>query len=318
METFSYTENGKTVTILVPGDLPSETRKDWGQLALARNGLAGVPTNQVAKVACPSGQAEFDALDFLGYSLASIWAAGVVVFGCRSLVSYCRFAWHLYWLPSIEDQDAVDRLLRACDRIKFGRRPEIKEVASLNAPAVFGIVRPVICLPSRWRTQLSDTQFDLVLRHELAHLRRRDGLVLLFANIARSLHWWHPMSWVAYSRLQASMERAADEAATRGLSESNVRDYGNLLLQYANNNGTRPNRSLIVGLLAISPSITLRERIEALVTRTSKQRRFAGACTIPVIGLLACVGLTDAKPTAPTARPTDTPSPSFAASVDFF
>lgn len=228
------------------------------------------------------------------YLVVFAWPAVAIPFILRGLVSYVRFALRLCHAPIIDDQIIVDRLLRACDKVGVGRRPRLKEVGCLSAPAVFGLFRPVICLPSDWQNQLTGQRLDWVLRHELAHIKCRDGWVLFVAGLAKSLHWFHPISWIAFAKLQTNIERVADEVATRDLGESGIREYGNLLLQYAASQ-TTARQSATVGLLAMALPRGLPGRIESLTTPRPKRRWLVRMTMIPIVGFVALSGLTDAK-----------------------
>jgi TonB family protein len=70
-----------------------------------------------------------------------------------------------------------------------------------------------------------------VLAHEIAHVRRRDPLTLALAHLTTIVYWFHPLCWLAASRLRAESERACDDAALHiGLLPS---DYAGHLLALA-------------------------------------------------------------------------------------
>jgi beta-lactamase regulating signal transducer with metallopeptidase domain len=107
--------------------------------------------------------------------LVFILFLGLPAFGIllliRGIVSHLRFAWMLRVLPPVYDRDAIDCLLRVCDEVGVGLRPRLKVVPSLDAPAMFGLVWPTVCLPVGWREKLTMLQLEWVLRHEVAHVR---------------------------------------------------------------------------------------------------------------------------------------------------
>lgn len=238
----------------------------------------------------------------LGILILIVWPAGCMILFCRDLSGYVRFAWRLRVQTTIDEQPVIDRMLRACDSIRVGRRPLLKQVEMIESPAVFGFWKPVLCLPLDWRVQLSGDKLDWVLRHELAHIKRRDGLVLLLAGIARSLHWFHPLAWIAASRLQHEMERSADELATRSLSRLEIQEYGEMLLQYAACQSHSPQRAT-VGLLAMAAPRGLQQRIESLAMSHPKRRWLTRLAIVPLVMLIAASGLTDAKTVSQTVEP---------------
>ncbi|HEY4355770.1 MAG TPA: M56 family metallopeptidase [Acidobacteriaceae bacterium] len=79
-------------------------------------------------------------------------------------------------------------------------------------PGVFGIFRPVLLLPDGLRQQLSQTQFEAVIAHELCHVRRHDNLTFAIHMVVEALFWFYPpVRWIG-ARLIAERERACDEA----------------------------------------------------------------------------------------------------------
>ncbi len=247
-------------------------------------------------------------LEAIGYSIVLGLPVIATLLLLRNLVSHIRFAWKLRSLPLVTDQATIDCLLRVCDELGVGRRPRLKEVPSLHAPAMFGLFRPVVCLPDGWQQELTKEHLQWVFRHEVAHVKGRDGLLLSIATFAKSVHWFNPLSWIAMSKLRHGMERAADEWATLHLDETQIREYGELLLRFA---AGRPiaRRGPTVGLLAMAAPKGLRQRIESLGSPVRKKRWLRGLISIPVIGLVAAIGLTDAKPIEnPVVAPRQVPN----------
>ena len=96
----------------------------------------------------------------------------------------------------------MQRLNRDAERIaaRFGLRYRCIEPESANVKRRYGIcyddgsirirlAHVVSGHPLRY-SSLVDT-----LCHELAHLRRRDGVALLFGRFAVALWWFHPLAW---------------------------------------------------------------------------------------------------------------------------
>ena len=304
-DTFTYeNEEGESVTaaLLPPGATPEEQA---AADAIAAEIVEAENAAKAASAALPkfnqvnSAESFIDkiepALEVLAYAVAFGIPAVTIFMLLRGLLAHLRFARKLSASPSITDQATVDRLLRICDDLQVGRRPQVKEVPALHAPVIFGLLRPVICLPQRWQEELTADQLDWVLRHEVAHVKGRDGLLLSIATLARSCQWFNPLSWVAVSKLKQNMERAADELATRHLDEMQVREYGKLLLRFAAGQPSKRPRPTI-GLLAMAAPKGLQQRIESLGMPVKKRGWLHGLTTLIVVGVVGVCGLTDAKP----------------------
>src|SRR5262249_60862855 len=77
-------------------------------------------------------------------------------------------------------------------------------------PRVWVILRYCLMLPAA-AEHWSDEQLRSVVVHELAHVKRRDTMARLVAQIACSLHWFNPLVWLASWRLGVECERACDD-----------------------------------------------------------------------------------------------------------
>jgi len=84
-----------------------------------------------------------------------------------------------------------------------------------------------VCL----QKELPPEQMELVLKHELAHIRGSHvwgkGLVMSLLL----LYWWNPIMWAAYRLVSRDMELACDEAVLAGLEEEERRTYARTLVE---------------------------------------------------------------------------------------
>jgi beta-lactamase regulating signal transducer with metallopeptidase domain len=87
------------------------------------------------------------------------------------------------------------------------------ECYRLDAPAVFGWFRPVVLLPVKALTGLTEAQIEAVIAHELAHIRRLDCFVNLFQISTETLLFYHPAVWWVSQRIRAERENCCDDEA---------------------------------------------------------------------------------------------------------
>jgi TonB family protein len=90
--------------------------------------------------------------------------------------------------------------------------PDVRSSASLAEPALVGMVRPVLLLPSGIDEHLTRAQLCAVLTHELCHRQRRDNLTAAVHMLVEGVFWFHPLVWWVGARLLEERERACDEA----------------------------------------------------------------------------------------------------------
>jgi hypothetical protein len=114
--------------------------------------------------------------------------------------------------------------------------PELSEQAPIYesfviaTPLTVGIVAPKVVLPAAW-TEWSGEKLRAVLAHEFAHVRRRDPIFSLLAQLNTCIFWFHPLAWWLQRKLAATAEHACDDEAIRAAGES--RKYAEILLEMA-------------------------------------------------------------------------------------
>lgn len=215
----------------------------------------------------------------------------------RGVLAHVRFAWQLRSCRELNQQSLIDMLLHECDSLSVGRRPKVREVPPLTAPAVFGLFRPTICLPQDFLATLSNEELRWVVRHELAHIRRRDIPVMTLASIACSFHWFNPIVWLIVSRLRVVIEAAADQLAVAKLSKRDAAAYGSLLLRLAGNNiDARSIPSL--GLISFASGKHLKMRVKLLTHNDNSDGSTKRVLIASLVALVALVSLTDGKEAA--------------------
>src|SRR5262249_32923114 len=145
--------------------------------------------------------------------LVQIWFAGVLLFSIRTaggLVVIAR-------MRRLDTALVSGRLMVVCQQLqaKMGLTRAIRycESLRLDAPAVAGWVRPVVFLPATALTGLSEAQLKTVIAHELAHVRRLDGLVNLFQIAVETLLFYHPGVWWISRRIRTEREHCCDDTA---------------------------------------------------------------------------------------------------------
>src|SRR5262249_2990583 len=79
--------------------------------------------------------------------------------------------------------------------------------------------------------QWHEDRIHVVLRHELAHIRRHDWLIQMLSELLRIVYWFNPLMWIACSRLRRESEQACDDTVLNsGVAGS---DYAAHLLELA-------------------------------------------------------------------------------------
>ena len=82
-----------------------------------------------------------------------------------------------------------------------------------DVPLTVGWLRPVILLPASTLTALTPGEIEMILAHELAHIRRHDYVVNLLQAAVESLLFYHPAVWWVSGRIRVEREHRCDDLA---------------------------------------------------------------------------------------------------------
>jgi beta-lactamase regulating signal transducer with metallopeptidase domain len=95
----------------------------------------------------------------------------------------------------IESGEIVLACQRAAKALCMTRDVAIGVCDRLVGPVLIGVLRPMILLPPAALNLWTIEQLEMVLWHELAHLRRWDNLVNLLQRVVESFLFFHPAVW---------------------------------------------------------------------------------------------------------------------------
>ncbi|MDP1591641.1 MAG: M56 family metallopeptidase, partial [Prosthecobacter sp.] len=240
------------------------------------------------------------------------WLAGVVVMLGAMLGLHLRLLRRLRAGSSAPPSSRVVSILREAGGLAGLRRmPQVCVTGAVCAPALFGVLRPVILLPQDVAESYDAAALKLIFLHEIAHLQRRDLWTQVLASLILAVHWFNPLAWWAGRRLRVEAEMAADALALKYTDAGEAHRFGTVLLDFANR--------AVAGWLLWCASATLlgisenkhdlKRRIEALKDVACRRRTRWGIGLL-AFALLSVTGLTktpaETKPAASAAPPAAT------------
>lgn len=115
-------------------------------------------------------------------------------------------------------------------KVGLVQMPTIHTTLAHVAPMVWWLGRRVhLVIPAGLLHVMPDRQLELVLAHELAHVRRRDYMMRWLEWLACAAFWWNPVAWLARRELRAAEEFCCDATVLATL-RTDPRAYGTSLL----------------------------------------------------------------------------------------
>jgi beta-lactamase regulating signal transducer with metallopeptidase domain/protocatechuate 3,4-dioxygenase beta subunit len=140
----------------------------------------------------------------VGSVVLVLWLLGTVILALRLLIGHRRMA--RLRGTAIRAEPEAEAL---CHDLAWRMRlalPGVLRSPFLSSPCLDGVRRPAILLPEDVEQDLHDT-----FVHELAHLRRRDGLWNLLRRSGTAALWVQPLLWVLSRRIEDTAEEVCDD-----------------------------------------------------------------------------------------------------------
>ena len=252
-----------------------------GVISDALTPFPSLATNSTAKPAA----------DIAGISpMLLVWLVCAILLAAYFVIGYACMV-RRFRGTRLAPQPSIDALL---DRFRFSRDPHICVSNSRRAPLTFGVFRPTVLLPED--LPVRDAQFQLVLAHELAHIRRKDCLRKLLLTVCLCLYWWNPLVWLMVWLANRDMELACDEAVLRALGPDHKKAYALTLLDMAQR---KPKSAPLCSGFAKSSA---EERIRAILS-FKWIPAWVGICVAVLFVLTASVFTTQAVSPAAVPEP---------------
>jgi formylglycine-generating enzyme required for sulfatase activity/beta-lactamase regulating signal transducer with metallopeptidase domain len=236
------------------------------------------------------------------------WLVGVILSLLHVLLGYASL-WRLQrGSLRMESGSPVDLVVRLSSQVGLRRPVELLSDSSRTMPMTWGLWRTRVLLPkdaSNW----ADAQCRTVLLHELAHAKRHDCLTQLFVQFARALHWFNPLAWLAWRRIQAERERACDDLVLASGTKASA--YAEQLLQIASDS---PPIRLSAAVIAMARHSSLEGRLLAILDdklcRRALTRRSIALLTLLFVAILTPIGMLRAMASNSETGPGASPAPS--------
>jgi len=272
------------LTFRVLSAAPATLEADVATVGLAGDAVAGDATPSPA-ASLPAAASLGRRIESLLPGLVALWGAGVLLLCLRSFGGVAlvrRLGRAGLSAPPAVLEATMARLAKT-----LGVRASVRlyESALVGVPTVVGWLRPVVLLPASTLTGLTARQLELILAHELAHVRRHDYLVNLVQSAAETLLFYHPAVWWVSNRMRVEREHCCDDLAV-GACGSAVH-YARAL-------------ALLEGLCSDAPALamaanggSLFDRIARLVGRAPEPSRAARglAAVLAVISLALALAI---------------------------
>lgn len=179
-------------------------------------------------------------------------------------------------------------------------RAEVRLSDQVALPFVCGAWHPVVVVPRDAVAWPTERQLNVML-HELAHVRQHDVGWLAVWAVARAMHWFNPLAWIAMRDFRLFSEQLSDAWVVR--HTRSAADYAQDLVLLARH---RIAMVTLSGALGLAHWSTLSTRIRTILSGTGTPRESRRRTMATVAGYLCVIlpaGIITPVPQLPTGFP---------------
>ncbi|MCC6680750.1 MAG: M56 family metallopeptidase [Phycisphaeraceae bacterium] len=165
--------------------------------------------------------------------IGTVWLAGAVICLLPLLMGSLSLALLKRRCKVINDGSWRSLLDQCASQLQLRRSVVLLRSDQRTMPMTWGAFSGAKLLMPAEADQWSAAQRRAVMLHELGHVKRRDCLMHVLAQLACAMHWFNPLAWWALHRMRTLRESACDDLVLTAEGHFRGSDYAQQLLDLA-------------------------------------------------------------------------------------
>ncbi len=207
-------------------------------------------------------------------AILSIWVLGVLLVGLGFLVLYFRRRKVLNTCYKMDVPNGeVTFRKQMCQRYDIHADVQFMYY-SKNSPFTIGFRRPIVCYDYKAPSEIK----EMLLAHELIHIKRMDTLWHLGSILVVTMHWYNPLAWWFKYELEEICEYSCDEQVVCDKDEAYQKRYAGIILKYATE---QKGEALSVGFAKAAKEVE--RRMKKVLDKTRKLPKIAATMIMAVV-----------------------------------
>jgi len=217
-----------------------------------------------------------------------LWIIGAFAFSIRVAGGWFYLI-KIKQVSTLLDDDWSARVNMLARQLKINRIVSLATSPLIQAPIVFGYLKPIILIPTGMLTGLSAEQLETIFIHELTHIRRHDYIINLFQLWVEALLFFNPFAWILSGIIRREREYCCDDAVVT--TYGNALAYAQALAHLEEVRLTQPGLALSLAENKNQLLNRIKRIMEKSVKNYSGRERIVPAVLL-VVGLLCASWLT--------------------------
>jgi len=153
-------------------------------------------------------------LDRIAPYMTFCWIVGLLFTSSKIVVGCLRIN-ALKRLPGTFHPSVEKKFMELLPTLSITRNIKLIISKEISEPLTFGYLKPVILIPLNYVLQVPVDQIEMVLAHELSHVKRNDYIVNFLQSIAEALYFFNPFFQMMSEIARNEREYCCDQMAAR-------------------------------------------------------------------------------------------------------
>ncbi|MEC8327930.1 MAG: TonB family protein [Pseudomonadota bacterium] len=145
--------------------------------------------------------------------VAVLWMTGIIVLSMRLTLQMLQVH-KLTTTNIVQPSDKLELIFNQLkERLFVTKRARLVISLTAHVPMAIGWIKPVVLLPANLASGLSIAQLEMLMAHELSHIKRYDYLVNLIQTFVELVLFFHPaVKWIS-KQIRQEREYCCDDLA---------------------------------------------------------------------------------------------------------
>lgn len=214
--------------------------------------------------------------------VVTLWLLFAVMWLTYELNDYCKTRKRvLACADHVLTKEESDWLEQLKERCGVRRHVTVYQDDAGEKTLTFGFFQPIILCDQK----PGSPDAELLLCHELIHIKRWDVWWKMLMQCVILLHWWNPAAWILYRNYDLASEWSCDEAVVQDRTKYEVKRYLRLLIleSIKEEESDKPYRRWVTGFGTGAKQ--LKKRMDN-VMRTKKWNKAAAGALVAALVLV--------------------------------
>ena len=210
-----------------------------------------------------------------------VWLSGALFFLSYYTLKHIKFMRLVKrWGDEVTDK-AVLAVLNKVREEKCVGRIRLLRCGFISTSMLVGYFKPCVLLPDK---EFDIYELELIFRHELVHLRRKDLFVKLLTMVVAIIHWFNPAVYLMSAQMQSDCEASCDEAVLAETGEQNKLSYAELIIEMI---GTKRQYASSLSTCFYGSKRSIKKRMNAIMEPRNGKLRLLAVLPVLVITVLS-------------------------------